>query len=292
MTDPVLDLLNKNNVAFKISGRDYVAKCFNPEHDDSNPSFRIDRLTGVAHCFSCGFKTNIFKYFGVFTNPVPIKIAKLKQKIRELSKSTAGLDMPVGAVPYTKPYRGLSPKTLKHFQAFYTNQVEMLQDRIVFPIWDITQKIQVFVARHILSSGNPRYVNYPGGVQIPLFPPQITAKTTSIVLVEGIFDMLNLYDKGLDIAVCCFGTNTIQNDIKNKLFPYKVQGITKIYIMFDADEAGQRATKELKPLIEEQGFLVETITLPDGMDPGELDQESVTQIREYIGYAHETNSTN
>jgi DNA primase len=292
MTDPVLDLLNKNNVAFKISGRDYVAKCFNPEHDDSNPSFRIDRLTGVAHCFSCGFKTNIFKYFGVFTNPVPIKIAKLKQKIRELSKSTAGLDMPVGAVPYTKPYRGLSPRTLKHFQAFYTNQVEMLQDRIVFPIWDITQKIQVFVARHILSSGNPRYVNYPGGVQIPLFPPQITAKTTSIVLVEGIFDMLNLYDKGLDIAVCCFGTNTIQNDIKNKLFPYKVQGITKIYIMFDADEAGQRATKELKPLIEEQGFLVETITLPDGMDPGELDQESVTQIREYIGYAHETNSTN
>jgi len=292
MTDPVLDLLNKNNVAFKISGRDYVAKCFNPEHDDSNPSFRIDRLTGVAHCFSCGFKTNIFKYFGVFTNPVPIKIAKLKQKIRELSKSTAGLDMPVGAVPYTKPYRGLSPKTLKHFQAFYTNQVEMLQDRIVFPIWDITQKIQVFVARHILSSGNPRYVNYPGGVQIPLFPPQIAAKTTSIVLVEGIFDMLNLYDKGLDIAVCCFGTNTIQNDIKNKLFPYKVQGITKIYIMFDADEAGQRATKELKPLIEEQGFLVETITLPDGMDPGELDQESVTQIREYIGYAHETNSTN
>lgn len=292
MTDPVLDLLNKNNVAFKISGRDYVAKCFNPEHDDSNPSFRIDRLTGVAHCFSCGFKTNIFKYFGVFTNPVPIKIAKLKQKIRELSKSTAGLDMPVGAVPYTKPYRGLSPRTLKHFQAFYTNQVEMLQDRIVFPIWDITQKIQVFVARHILSSGNPRYVNYPGGVQIPLFPPQIAAKTTSIVLVEGIFDMLNLYDKGLDIAVCCFGTNTIQNDIKNKLFPYKVQGITKIYIMFDADEAGQRATKELKPLIEEQGFLVETITLPDGMDPGELDQESVTQIREYIGYAHETNSTN
>lgn len=292
MTDPVLDLLNKNNVAFKISGRDYVAKCFNPEHDDSNPSFRIDRLTGVAHCFSCGFKTNIFKYFGVFTNPVPIKIAKLKQKIRELSKSTAGLDMPVGAVPYTKPYRGLSPRTLKHFQAFYTNQVEMLQDRIVFPIWDITQKIQVFVARHILSSGNPRYVNYPGGVQIPLFPPQITAKTTSIVLVEGIFDMLNLYDKGLDIAVCCFGTNTIQNDIKNKLFPYKVQGITKIYIMFDADEAGQRATKELKPLIEEQGFLVETITLPDGMDPGELDQESVTQIREYIGYAYETNSTN
>ena len=84
MSDPVLDLLNKNAISYSISGRDYVIKCLNPEHDDKNPSFRIDRISGAAHCFSCGFKTNIFKYFGVFTNPVPIRIAVLKQKLAEL----------------------------------------------------------------------------------------------------------------------------------------------------------------------------------------------------------------
>ena len=106
MSDPVLDLLSKNVISYSISGRDYVIKCLNPEHDDKNPSFRIDRVSGAAHCFSCGFKTNIFKYFGVFTNPVPIRIAVLKQKLAEL-KVTSGLDLPTGWTPYTKPFRGI-----------------------------------------------------------------------------------------------------------------------------------------------------------------------------------------
>lgn len=284
MTDPVLDLLNKNSIDFKLSGRDYLVKCFNPEHEDSNPSFRIDRVTGIAHCFSCGFKTNVFKYFNVFTNPIPIKIAKLKEKLGDLMLTTDGLTMPPGSTPWTKPFRGVSPKTLKKFEAFYTNQVEKLQDRIVFPIWDITEKTKVFVARHTLSNGNPRYINYPAKVQIPLFPAVIPYDTTSIVMVEGIFDMLNLYDKGLHPVVCTFGTNTLQNDTKLKLLPYRAQGITKIYILFDGDEAGETAAKTVKPLIEDCGFLAEIITLPDGTDPGELDQENVNSIKNYIGY--------
>jgi len=284
MTDPVLDLLNKNNIDFKLSGRDYLVKCFNPEHEDSNPSFRIDRITGIAHCFSCGFKTNVFKYFNVFTNPIPIKIAKLKEKLGDLMLTTDGLSMPTGSTPWTKPFRGISAKTLKKFGAFYTNQVEKLQDRIVFPISDITEKVKVFVARHTLSNGNPRYINYPAKVQIPIFPAVIPYDTTSLILVEGIFDMLNLYDKGLHPVVCTFGTNTLQNDTKLKLLPYRAQGITKIYILFDGDEAGETAAKTIKPLIEDSGFLVEIITLPDGVDPGELDQENVNSIKSYIGY--------
>ena len=30
-----------------------------------------------------------------------------------------------------------------------------------------------------------------------------------MILVEGIFDVLNLHDKGLPNAVCCFGTRNI-----------------------------------------------------------------------------------
>jgi len=284
MSDPALELLQKQGLSYTVSGRDYLVKCINPEHDDSNPSFRIDRVTGVAHCFSCGFKTNVFKHFNVFTNPVPIKIAKLKKKLRDLMVTNTGLDMPLGATPYTKQFRGISPKTLKKFEAFYTNQVEKLQDRIVFPIWDITNKIQVFVARHTMSNGNPRYVNYPSGVQIPLFPPHMPYESTSLVMVEGIFDLLNVYDKGLHPVVCTFGTNTLQNDTQLKLLPYKAQGITKIYLMFDGDEAGQNAMQTLKPLVEDCGFLVEIINLPEDTDPGELDQETVDSIKNYIGY--------
>lgn len=282
MSDPVLDIINKNNLAFTVSGRDYLIKCLNPEHEDSNPSFRVDKVTGVAHCFSCGFKTNIFKYYGVFTNPVPIKIQALKEKLGELKNFGLDLELPAGYTPFTKQFRGISPKTLKYFGAFYTNTVEKLADRIIFPIKDITGRTVVYVGRHTLSNGNPRYINYPSGVQIPVFPSHLPSGYSSVVLVEGMFDMLNLYDKGLENVVCCFGTNTLQNNTKSKLLPFKAQGVTHVYIMFDGDEAGQKAANTLKPLIEECGFIVEIINLPDGTDPGELSQEDVDATSEYI----------
>jgi len=282
MSDPVLELIQKNGLEYKVSGRDYLIRCLNPEHPDTNPSFRVDRVSGIAHCFSCGFKTNIFKYYGVFSNPIPIKIAKLKEKLEELKTMSTGLELPVGATAYTKTFRGISAQTLKRFEAFYTHQVEKLVDRIIFPIKDITGKTQVYVARHMLSNGNPRYVNYPSKVQIPVFPPQVPQGGHSLVLVEGIFDMLNLYDKGLQNVVCTFGTNTLQNETKLKLLPFKAQGITHIYILFDGDEAGEKAAQVMKPLIEACEFIVEIITLPDGTDPGELDQENVDSIKEYI----------
>jgi len=282
MSDPVLDLLQKNQLSYTVSGRDYLIKCLNPEHEDSNPSFRVDKVSGVAHCFACGFKTNVFKFFGVFTNPVPIKIAALKEKLNDLKTANLGLELPNGHTPWTKQFRGISPATLKHFGAFYTNAVEKLQDRIVFPIQDIRQKTVVFVARHTLSQGNPRYVNYPTGVKIPVFPAHLPSGYSSMVIVEGIFDMLNLYDKGLENVVCAFGTNTLQNETKQKLLPFKAQGITHVYLLFDGDEAGRKAAQTLKPVIEQEGFIVEIINLPDDTDPGELDEEDVRGLAEYV----------
>ena len=282
MSDPVLELLNSKGLSFTISGRDYLIKCLNPDHDDSNPSFRVDKVSGIAHCFSCGYKTNIFKYFGIFTNQIPLKIAKLKEKIQELKRMSTGLAELPGSVPYTRSHRGISVETLKYFGAFFTTQVDKMEDRIIFPIKSITGKTEVYVGRHLLSNGNPRYLNYPGGVQIPLFPASVPRGSRSMVLVEGLFDMLNLYDKGLDNAVACFGTNTLQKDMKQKLMPYRAQGVTKVFIMFDGDEAGRKASSFLKPLIEEEGFEVEIISLDDGDDPGVLDQESVSSIVEYV----------
>lgn len=280
--DPVSTLLTDKNIPFSISGRDYLIKCLNPEHPDSNPSMRVDRVSGTYHCFSCSYKGNIFKYFGIFTNQIPLKIAKLKEKIQELKRMSTGLAELPGSVPYTRSHRGISVETLKYFGAFFTTQVDKMEDRIIFPIKSITGKTEVYVGRHLLSNGNPRYLNYPGGVQIPLFPASVPRGSRSMVLVEGLFDMLNLYDKGLDNAVACFGTNTLQKDMKQKLMPYRAQGVTKVFIMFDGDEAGRKASSFLKPLIEEEGFEVEIISLDDGDDPGVLDQENVSSIVEYV----------
>lgn len=281
MNDPVLDLIQKQGLQYQTSGRDYVIKCINPEHPDTNPSLRIDKVTGSFHCFACHFKGNIFKHFGILTNQTPMRVAKLKEKLQEL-KTNNNLEMPSGATPWTKAFRGISAKTLKHFNAFYTNYEEKLRDRICFPIQDITDRTVVFLARHTLSNGNPRYVNYPSGVSMPIFPPSAPPEAKSVVLVEGLFDFLNLYDKGLTNVSCCFGTNTLHKDTKQKLLPFRAQGVQNIYIMFDGDQAGETAAHQLKPLIEQEGFVVEIIHLPDGTDPGDLDLEAVESICKYV----------
>lgn len=281
--DPVLDLIQKKSLGYQVSGRDYLVRCLNPEHPDTNPSLRIDKVSGSFHCFSCGFKGNIFKYFGIFTSQTPVKIARLKEKLQELKTYQKGIELPRGAIPWTRTFRGISVETLKTFNAFYTNLEEKLQDRICFPIKDITGKTVVIVARHVMSNGNPRYLNWPSGISMPLFPTHASLNNAkSIILVEGLMDFLNLWDHGLNNVACCFGTNTLSKDLKLKLLPFKAQGITKIYFMFDGDEAGQQAQEQFKPLVEEQGFEVELIKLPENMDPGELSKEEVDSIKEYV----------
>jgi DNA primase len=282
--DSVANLLSSKGIVYKIQGQDLVVKCLNPDHEDKDPSMRIDKVTGAFNCFSCGFKGNIFKHFGLLTNTVPLKIAKLKEKIKNLMVSHTGLPLPEGATPFSQPFRGISKETLKIFGAFYTNSSthEELQDRIVFPLKDISGRVVVYLGRHLLSDANPRYIVYPRGVALPLYPVTFIQKYNSAVLVEGIFDLLNLYDKGLYNVTCTFGTSTLKKNTKEKLLPLKAQGIVKIFLMFDGDDAGRNAMQELKPLIEEAGFTVEIIKLEDDSDPGELDEENVRALKEYI----------
>lgn len=281
MSDPVLALIQSKGLEFKVSGKDYLIKCLNPEHEDTNPSLRVDKVSGVLHCFACGFKHNLFKYYGVFTNNTSIRVAKLKEKLEDL-RNNLEAETPDGHTPFTQKFRGISVQTLKHFGAFYTTstKIEKLVDRIIFPVKDISGKTVSFIARHTLSNGVPKYIFHPGGRSIPLYP-SIIENGNSIVLVEGIFDMLNLYDKGMRNVVCAFGTDTMKADTKNKLIPYKTQGITKIFILFDGDTAGRTAAIAIKPLLEAEGFITEIIDMEEDTDPGDLDQDNVNSLIEY-----------
>lgn len=279
MSDIVENLLKEKKITYRIQGADLVVLCLNPEHEDKNPSMRIDKVDGKFNCLSCGFKGNIFSYFGILTNHTSIRVAKLKTKLKELRETNMEPEYPEGYRPLNKSFRGISVETLKHFEAFTCTSGD-LEDRIIFPLKEITGKVAVFVGRHALSAGNPRYLNYPRGVTMPLFPSIVYSR--SIVLVEGIFDMLNLYDKGLRNAVATMGTNTLTNSAKQKLMPFKMAGTEKVFILYDGDDAGRSAAAKLKPIIEQEGFVVEIIKVEDGTDPGDMSQEDVDMLKEYV----------
>ena len=44
---------------------------------------------------------------------------------------------------------------------------------------------------------------------MPFCPAKVKPIQNRVILVEGIFDALNLWDKGLKNTVCCFGTQQV-----------------------------------------------------------------------------------
>lgn len=284
MVDSVTDLLKTSNITYTVSGKDYLIKCMNPEHQDNNPSLRIDKLSGIGHCFACGYKVNLFKHYGIITSNQKAKISALKEKIYRVFSEAKGLSMPKHSIPYIHEYRHISPKTLLKFEAFTTMQDD-LKDRIVFPLRDTTGKIVAFCGRHFDKFFKPKYKIYPHGVEVPLFPGKLTPINGTIVIVEGIFDALNLIDKGLPNVVATMGVTTLVSKgkvNKDKVTQLKLQGITKIFIMYDGDDAGRNNAAILKDLLAKENFYTETIDLDDDEDPGDLSLEQVTRLKSII----------
>lgn len=276
----VEDLLEKKNIPYTQKGQDYLIKCLNPEHDDSNPSLRVDKITGIFGCFSCEYKGNIFSYFGQKPNAMQMKREFLKRKIQTVRADSIGLSMPSKAVPFEGDWRNIKPETYQKFQAFlYENPLDPnardFSGRLNFPISNLSGNIVAFVGRH-MTTGIPKYLNSPAGAKMPLFP-KVQPIQNSVILVEGIYDMLNLHDKGLDNAICCFG---VKNVTEEKLSILSMQGVDHINIFLDNDEAGQKAADRIADICEEVGLTSRNIKYGSkDADAGSLSEKQVQVLK-------------
>jgi DNA primase len=280
----VEDLLHREHIYFKSAGKDVLVHCLNPEHDDSKPSMRIDRINGMFNCFSCGHHGNLFTTYNESVDLLGIKVINLKKKIAETLNG--GFLLPLGCEPFNRAHRGISIETYNFFGAFIHDNYD---GRIVFPIYDITGKLIGVMGRYAFSDAQPKYMADPHGVDLPLYPPTPVIYRDSIIVVEGIFDMLNLWDKGLNNVVCAFGksmgeTKKHARRAKNlqKFLPLKIQGVKKVYVLFD--KGAETASSKLADMLSDL-FITESIEYPlfnDFLDPGNLNQDQVNELKEYI----------
>ena len=268
----VEELLESKRIAYIPKGADYEISCLNPDHPDRNPSMRVDRITGIFNCFSCEYKGNLFTYFGEKPNQLQLRREKLKNTIRQKMAESSGLVFPKNSTPYDREHRGIKVETYQKFEAFENTDKEFIS-RVNFPIRDITGKIVAFNGRHT-GVGVPKYLITPAGAQMPLYPT-VQPNSGCVILVEGIFDMVNLHDKGLDNAMCCFGTKNIN---ERKLSVLAMSGVTQIDIFFDGDEAGQNGAEKVKEMCESIGLSVRNVHLK-GTDPGALTIQQVTKLK-------------
>ena len=186
------------------------------------------------------------------------------------------------AMMFEEEYRGIKPETFKKYFAFIHE--EDWPDRIVFPITDATGKIVVFQGRSRQSSAPPKYLLKPKDISAPIFP--LRYNQPILVLTEGMFDMLNLEDKGMENVSCCFGTHQFSNDnIADKFSSFILAGTRIVAILLDNDKAGNDAAEKLAKMIKFKTRLTPLVVnhlLPDNKDPGELSEDEVKELDENI----------
>ena len=273
------ELLQSKGIQYRLSGKDSVISCLNPEHDDTNPSMRVDRVTGIFHCFSCGYKGNLFTYYGAPASPTEVRIHRIKEKIQKVKSETVGIQLPKDRLKWKGGgFRNISEETLDIWDAFTWN-VPQFENRIIFPIRDITGKTVSLIGRSLDDFSKMKYYIYPQGAEMPFCPAKVKPIQNRVILVEGIFDALNLWDKGLKNTVCCFGTQQV-NWVKLSLL--KLQGVQGIDIMFDGDEAGRQAAEKAKDIAEKLEMSARVIKLRDNIDPGNLTKPEIERLTEKL----------
>lgn len=154
------------------------------------------------------------------------------------------------------------------------NLAERFNDRIMFPIRNQTGQIIAFSGRLLTPDKKlPKYLNSPEGILFNkrkvLFNFDKAKKTirheSKVYLFEGFMDVLAAWRAGIKNGVASMGTSLTSEQI------YLLeQTASKLYICYDGDLPGRKATKRALELIAPLSkFELGTILLPEKLDPDE-----------------------
>lgn len=154
-------------------------------------------------------------------------------------------------------------KNGKYYDAF--------RNRIIFPIIDRRMRIIGFGGR-VMDDSKPKYLNSP---ETPIFNKRYNLygihtlnkmkSVDQIMIVEGYMDVISLHQAGYTKVLASLGTALTQGQAK-LLKRYS----NEIYISYDGDTAGQKATLKGLDVLQAEGLKVKVITMPEGVDPDDF----------------------
>ena len=147
---------------------------------------------------------------------------------------------------------------------------DRFRNRLMFPIIDVRGNIIGFGGR-VMDDSTPKYLNSPETVifnkRKNLFALNLARKSKLgyLILVEGYMDAIALHQYGFDCAVASLGTSlTEEHAVLISRY------VDQVVLIYDGDEAGQRATKRAIPILERAGIRVKVLQMKDAKDPDEF----------------------
>ena len=146
---------------------------------------------------------------------------------------------------------------------------DRFRNRVMFPIIDVRGNVIGFGGR-VMDDSTPKYLNSPETLifnkRKNLFALNLSKKSKLgyLILVEGYMDAIALHQYGFDCAVASLGTSLTEEHAVI-LSRYTEQ----VVLIYDGDDAGQRATQRAIPMLEKAGLQVKVLQMRDAKDPDE-----------------------
>ncbi len=161
---------------------------------------------------------------------------------------------------------------------------DRFRGRMMFPIQDIRGRMIGFGGR-VLGSGEPKYLNSPETLifnkRFHLYALNMAkkdARREGLILVEGYMDVIALHQSGITTAVASLGT-ALTKEQAHLIKRYTDQ----VYICYDSDNAGQKATARAIQVLLAAGLEPRIIRLGANKDPDEwIQREGVEAFRQAI----------
>ncbi|MBR6530714.1 MAG: DNA primase [Clostridia bacterium] len=147
---------------------------------------------------------------------------------------------------------------------------DMFRGRVMFPIIDLSGHIIAFGGR-VMDNSTPKYLNSSDTAvfkkRMNLYALNFAKSTTrdALIFCEGYMDVIALHRAGFTNAVATLGT-AITPEQARLVRRY----VKKVYLCYDSDDAGQRATAKAIELLEAADVQVRVITVKGAKDPDEF----------------------
>ncbi|MDH4156881.1 MAG: DNA primase [candidate division Zixibacteria bacterium] len=150
------------------------------------------------------------------------------------------------------------------------NYFDRFRQRLMIPIFNLSQKPIAFGGRTLKKGEQAKYVNSPetelyikGNVLYGLnFAKDHIRDAGSVYIVEGYFDVISLWQVGIKNVVASSGTAFTTQQAR-----LLARFAQEVYLFFDADSAGRNAALRSVDALYDAGLEVKVITPPQGEDP-------------------------
>lgn len=152
---------------------------------------------------------------------------------------------------------------------------DALFGRLIVPILNNANKIIAFGGRYIGSTDFAKYKNTKETLifekRKELFGLHMLKKVkieqgfSNVIIVEGYMDVISLYQAGVKNVCASMGTALTQEQAKTLKY-YS----NNIYLCYDGDKAGQKATYRGIDILRDAGLNVRVIKLPEELDPDDV----------------------